>query len=377
MKKWLVILLVVLIGAPLLGANFKKGKLIEVNNISGDLYASGGELVAKGVDGDVLFFGRKARLWDIQGGVFFFGEKLVLSNSVAKSVRFFGRSLEVDGTLGRDILFAGQELRLEKGSVLRGELYAAGEEIDIYGQVDGKVNVAGGEVVIGGVLNSDAKIKARNIIFLPEAKIQGKLEYWAPKQITIPQGIVSGEIVFHKYSGKKIQKRAEKVKEARAVAKKPSKKRFFLSGAWFKLSWFISSLVLGYILLLLFPSFVKKLKDEILGKPVKAFLLGAAEVVAFVIVILGFLVLVYTWLISAVALPVFIIGLYFAKLLAGFALGAIILKWIFKREITPWISYPLGLILLLLISIIPYIGWLLCLILRLWGFGGFLYRIKV
>ena len=380
MRKWLVVLVAILMVVPILGANFKKGKLVEVSNISGDLYATGGELIAKEVDGDVLFFGRKARLWNIQGGVFFFGEKLVLNGAISRSVRFFGRSLEVNGNMGRDVLFAGQELRIEKGAVVEGEVYAAGEEIDIYGQVNGKVSLAGNEVVLGGVLNSDARIKAKNIIFLPEAKIQGKLEYWAPKQIEIPQGVVAGEVVFHKYSGKKVQKKAEKVKkEVEKEAKAPAKKKrgFLFSGLWFKVSWFISSLVLGYILFLLFPSLVKRLKEEILSKPVKAFLLGAAEAVAFIILILAFFVIVYTWLIGLIGIPIFLIGLYFAKLLAAFALGAIVLKWIFKKEITLWISYPVGLILLILISLIPYVGWLFCLVLRLWGFGGFLYKVKI
>ncbi len=377
MRKILIPLLVAVLALPALGANFKKGKIIEVSNIKGDLYASGEELIAKGIQGDVLFFGRKARLWDVDGGIFFLGEKLVLNGSVARSVRFLGRALETGGKIQGDILFAGQELRIEKEAEVDGEIYAGGDELDIFGKVAGKVNVGGNEVILGGTFLSDVKVKAQRLIILPEAKIEGNLEYWTPKQIEVPEGAVVGKITYHKYSGKKVQKKPEKEAKEEKKVEKPKKRGFFLSGAWFKVSWFISSLVLGYIFLLLFPGAVRKLKEEILGKPLKALLLGAAEVVAFVVVILGFFVLIYTWMVSVFAIPLFLMGLYLAKLLAALAIGSVILKWISKKEISPWLSYPLGLILIAIIGIIPYIGWLLCLILRLWGFGAFLYRIRI
>ncbi len=377
MRKFVISLLMILLALPTLGANFKRGKIIEVSNIQGDLYASGEELIVKGIQGDVLFFGRKARLWDVDGGVFFLGEKLVLKGSVARSVRFLGRALEAGGKIHGDILFAGQELRIEREAEVNGEIYAAGDELDLFGKVAGRVNLGGNEVILGGTFLSDVKVKAHRIIFLPDAKIQGNLEYWAPGEIEVPEGTVAGKITFHRYSGKKVQKKAEKEIKEEKKAEKHGKRGFFLSGAWFKVSWFISSLVLGYIFLFLFPAAVKKFREEMLEKPLKALLLGAAEVVAFAIIILLFFVLVYTWMVSVFAIPVFLMGLYLAKLLAALAVGSTILRWIFKKEISPWLSYPLGLILITIIGIIPYIGWLLCLILRLWGFGAFLYRIKI
>ncbi|GEM_PF-2459794 len=380
MRKVLIFLVTVFLVLPTMGANFKKGKLVEVSNLQGDLYATGEELIAQGVQGDVIFFGRKARVQDVEGGIFFLGEKLVLNGTITRSVRFLGRALEANGKIQRDILFAGQELKLEKGAEVTGDLYAAGDEIDVFGTVTGKAHLGGNEVILAGTFHSDVRVKARRLVILPETKIEGNLEYWTPAQVDVPEGAVLGKITYHKYSGKKLQKKSEKPKELleEKPAEKPTKKKsFFLSGAWFKLSWFISSLVLGYIFLFLFPATVKKLRDEILSKPLKALLLGAALVVIFVVAILAFFALVYTWLVSVFAIPVFLMGLYLAKLLAAFAVGSIILRWATRKEASPWLSYPLGLVLILIISIIPYIGWLLCIVLRLWGFGAFLYRIKL
>jgi len=373
MKKIVIFLIGALLVFPVLSANFKKGKFAKVELLSGDLYSTAGEIEIGTLEGDLFAVGRRATVKNVTGGISYAGERMLITGTVGRSIRFFGRILEIDGEVKGDVLFFGQELRINKGAKINGEIYAGGSDIIINGEVAGPVHVGSGEFVLGGIINSDAKIKSENIRIREGGKILGNLDYWTKKEVKFPEGTVAGKIVYHKITGKKITKQAEKAKKV------PSKKKrhFVFSKTWFKIAWFISSLLLGYLFFVLFPGQVKKFNEEILGRPVRSFLLGTAGAFIIPLIVLLLFILIYTIPMNFVILPAYLIGLYLGKLLAGFAIGYILLKGIFNKEISAWISYPVGLIVLVILSFIPYIGWLLMLMARFWGFGAFFYKMKI
>ncbi len=378
MKKLFILVLVIAVAFPVFSANFKTGKTAKIENMTGDLYSSSEDLEIVTLDGDLFGIARTATvLKELNGGITYAGEKLLITGTVARSVRFIGRVLEIDGEVKGDIFFMGQELRINKDAKIGGEVYAAGAEITINGEVTGPVHVGCDEFILRGVINSNANVKAKKIRILEGARIEGNLDYWTQKAITFPEGTIGGKAVFHIIGTKKKAKEKEKL-EKKAKGKPEKKgKGFPFFPSWFKVAWFISSLLLGYIAFLLFPGQIKKFNEEIIARPLRAFLLGAASILIILLLIVIFFVLVFTIPMNMVIIPMFLIFLYFGKLLAGFAIGYIILKGIFKKEVTVWLTYPVGLVALVILSFIPYIGWLLMLIARLWGFGGFFYKVKV
>lgn len=367
MKKFFILVLAIAIAFPIFSANFRKGDFVKVEKMEGDLYSSANELQIGSLNGDLFAVSRRATLNEkITGGITFAGERFTVEGTVGKSIRFFGRLLEINGKVKGDILFLGQELIISKGAKILGQIYAGGSDIVIDGEVEGPVYVGCNEFTLHGTINTNAKIKAQRMRILEGGKIAGNLDYWGKKPISFPEGTIGGKSTFHPFKALKAAKE-----------KKAKKYRFSFFSSWFKVAWFISSLFIGFIILLLFPAQVKKLNEVIINRPFRSFLFGAAGVLIIILLIIIFFVLLFTIPMNFVITPLFLIFLYFGKLLAGFAIGYIILKGIFKKEVSVWLTYPVGLVALVILSFIPYIGWLLMLIARLWGFGGFFYKLKV
>ncbi len=373
MKKWVVLALTFLLAFPAFSANFRKGRLIEVKNLSGDLYALGRETnIAGTLDGDLFALSRRVIVnGNITGGASIIAEKGRIKGVVGRSIRFIGRILEIDGEIKGDVLFMGQELRINPSGKVDGEIYSGSSTVRIDGTVNGPVHIGCNEFIFSGEIASDLFLKAREIS-LEGGKIEGKLEYWSKKQVKIPEGMVAGGALFHKYI-----KHPEKALGKGKLTQKKRGAPFFFTKTGFRIAWFISALFLGYLIFLLFPSQVKTFASELIERPLRTFLLGTAGLILIPILILLFLVIIFTIPMDLVILPLYFIGLYLGKLLAGLAIGILVLKWIFRKEITPWITYPVGLVILVLLSFIPYIGWFLMLIARLWGFGAFFHKLKV
>jgi hypothetical protein len=281
----------------------------------------------------------------------FAGYQALLAGSVGEDVTVGGNGLEIRGRIGGDL----------KADVGSSEPAPPVNPMQFMPDMPALPQVPAG-LTIGG-----------------EAEIEGDVEYTAPEQATIPAGVAKGRV-------RHTQKTAE---EAR-----PEKTPVQRAGRWFlrNLRRLVALVVVGLLLAWLAPSWIKRPARALEAEPWPSLGLGAATLFGFpvalfvligVIVLLAILLGVLTlgnlvgsvvWLgialVVALAVLFGLIVTYLTKIVVGYWGGRLVLNAINPK----WATNPvwpvlLGVLIVAILMAIPFVGWLLGLIITLFGLG--------
>ncbi len=251
----------------------------------------------------------------------------------------------VDGDL---VAFAGKVHVLGDG-VVAGDLYVAGGQVTVDGTVRGSVTVAGGRLVVNGtVLGSVTARVSDALVVGPGATVGGGMEYHSPREAEIDSTArVSGPVVHTPV------KRAERDGSAAAaiglgvLGVLTAMKTLAFVGLAALLMWRWRRQVLEVL---------QDVHDRFLPS------LGHGVVYLIMVPVAGILLLV-----SFIGtLPgVLLLMLYgalgiLAKVMAGMFIGASLWRVMRKGTVLhlEWTSAIVGVVVLELIGLIPFIGWL-------------------
>jgi hypothetical protein len=141
----------------------------------------------------------------------------------------------------------------------------------------------------------------------------------------------------------------------------------------FRLSSFVSLLIAGVAILLIYERHATIVVDRIVSFPLKAFLRG-------LIFLIGVPISALILCVSVIGLPVGIIAMltclifsYVSRVYVALAIGREILDRVTKQDVRVIWVLILGLVIITVLSSIPfYIGWVVRLICVLFGLGGML-----
>jgi len=199
----LVLLAAVLVPYPALAAQFKTGESVNVSDENAEnLYAAANEIsVSNSVKGDLIVAGNNIGInADIENDLFAAGSKIKVSKKTGGSVRLAGEDLTVENAISGDLMAAGSKVTISKDAVIDGDLLAIGNTIVIDGTINGRVKVAGADVVITGVIKGDFNGKqVRSLVLSGDGKIEGKLSYSSTEELKIrDNAVVTGLIEYQK-----------------------------------------------------------------------------------------------------------------------------------------------------------------------------------
>lgn len=309
-----------------------------------DLVAGGGDVIVNGpVYGSVLAAGGTVNvLQDVQG-----------------SVRVAGGQVAVSGHVGGDILAAGGTVTVLSGSVVSGDVIAMGGTVDIEGTVNGQVHVYGGTVTINGLVGGAATVKAmKALTFGEHAVMGGTLEYTAPKEATIASGAKLGDKVTFTSSGKEAQ----------------SIRTGFAAGLFAVLGFLIIVKAIATAITALaaawaFPKVAFALSNEFVEHFWKAVLTGF---ITLIVIPVACLVLALTAIgiyFALVLLLLYVLSLIVAGVTMCIFTGALLSKWIMKSLTVDWKWILLGTLVVFLVWLVPFVGWIVDLVLFLAALG--------
>jgi cytoskeletal protein CcmA (bactofilin family) len=388
--------------------------------INDDLYVTANEFVLDGtVNGDVIAFAQTVTINGTVNGDLMTGTQTVVVNGkvtgnirMAGSVLFFGEKASVGG----DVLGAGYSLELRQGGVIGRDLVSATGQtllasnvgrnviaytnaLEISGDVGGNVKAGVGEAgqtqagppptMFMGPSTVPVPLVKQGLTIDPAAKIQGNLEYTQNNDLSFPAGVVGG----------KITRMIPPAKENRTPVQETAGQKV-LNWSLNSVRSMVTLILLGLLLLWLFPAFLKALSEKLqttpwpsLGWGVVAYagfffsLLLVIFVVILGAIIFGVLTLggisgTIVWL-GILTLFVLILGFvlatsFVAKIVFGITLG----KWILVRANSPlaehrfWpmvigVVITVAVIALLSFPLIPgFLGGLLNFVIILFGLGA-------
>jgi hypothetical protein len=386
--------------------------------VDDDLYVGAQEFILEGtVNGDLIAFAQTVTVnGTVNGDLISAGQTLIVNGKVTGAIRVAGSVLFVgeNANIGADIVSAGYSLEVRKGSAIGKDLVFAGGQILLAGDVARNVQVAASAFELRGKVGGDVKaelgvtnqvqVGPSPTMFMPQsvisapslkpglmidpaARIKGDLEYVQDKKLTLPAGIVGGDIQYTVFV------------PSVTGATEPTLAQKVLKWALDFLRSSIAHILVGLLLLWLFPAFVKGLSEKLRTRFWPSLGWGA---VSWVVFFVALLLIVFATIAGGIVFGVLTLGqitgtivwlgiLALFALIVGFVLVTTFLaEVVFGNALGKWILtsahsslaehryWPMVIGLLITLTVIAllsfpaipgFLGWLVNFVVILFGLG--------
>ena len=335
----------------IIDGNFiKVGSVIEINGaVNGDVIVAGNSITITGpVAGDVIAAGNAIRI----------------KGPVLGSVRVAGSTVEIDGEVAHNVWVVGSNVSLSETSRVGWDVFGAGATIDAAGPIGGNLWVAGASVVVSDEVGKNVNVKLDDegqLILNPTAKVAGNVGYESKSadQLIVRAGAT--------VAGETAQQNVE-MQQAFAIGQALTAGYIFI-----KVISFFSLLIIGLVMVSLMPKIMVRIHDFMVTRPLPA--LGWGGVIAILTPVAAFLLMltVIGIPLGLMLIPLYLISLYMSIAIAGFTVGLLILNNVsqgkkYKGSLV-W-ALVLGLVVVVIVTAIPVIGWIIKPFLMLWALGG-------
>lgn len=331
-------------GQVVQGDYFAAGPQVEISGVvNGDLYAVGGQVLVDGV---------------VNGDVIAAGGKVTLSGTVAQDARIAGGQVLISGTIGRNATVGGGDIHLTETARIGENLLMGGGNVQLGGHIGKDARIGAAKVTVPGHIERDLAVAAESVRLTSKAMVGGKLRHWSETAPVIDEeATVRGAII------RRPLPEGWSFENARRG----------IFGIWVMAAVvsFLSTLILGLVLLRIYPVFARRVTATMRARPAAALGWGTAAVVIIPVVAISFLVTLFALPVGVVLLALYLPLVYLARVYAIACLG----QFLFRRQsdsASPAGAFVVGLILYSLLSLIPVIGGLLTLLVVLFGLGALL-----
>jgi cytoskeletal protein CcmA (bactofilin family) len=331
-------------GQVVQGDYFAFGPHVEISGIvNGDLYAAGGQILVDGV---------------VNGDVIAAGGKVILSGTVAQDARIAGGQVTITGTVGRNVTVGGGDIHLTETAKVHENLLVGGGNVHLAGHIGRDARVAAGNATLSGGIERDLAVASGSVQLTAKAVVGGKLRHWGEAAPSIDEkATVRGAITRRPLpEGWSLENARRGIVGIRVMAMVVN---------------FLSTLILGLVILRLYPFFTHRVTATIRERPGASLGWGALALVAIPVAAISFFITLFALPIGVILLALYGPTVYLARVYAFTCLG----QYLFPRRPDPSsLAWPFvaGLVLYSLLSLIPVVGGLLTLLTILFGLGALL-----
>ena len=373
---------------PIGATTYQSGKTVHISplhEIADDFYMMGDDARIDGtITGDLVTICNQVVIKGrVLGSANLASRYADHSGSIDGTLRFFGERLTVGGRVGGSVLAMGSRMIISQGSVVEKDVTLSAGEVDVDGTVLGKAYCAAGTIRITGQIGGDVTLVGEKVTLSPPAVIRGNLIYRTEQkdQLTIEPGVtVIGSTTWESPDVKKAE-------EETGV----------LSKIAYRVATLLAAFLFGIIIIRLFKGYAEESVSQLTRRPsvtLAAGLLGALAIFLALIVLglsligalagnilladdlalVGVVLLVLSILMIPISSFVAISGaviLYTGQVIVGLVLGHLIMKRV-NPDIHPLNrgALLLGLVILTIGTVLPYVGCVIYLLTALIGAGA-------
>ncbi|NQS96843.1 MAG: polymer-forming cytoskeletal protein [candidate division Zixibacteria bacterium] len=337
-------------------------------DIRGDLYAFGRQVDISGViKGDLITSAQHIFIdGTVTQNLYAAAQNIRITGEIAHDFWGFAQTIELNGKIeggfrgacaellincpvNGDIIVGAGKVIVAPKAVVRGNLYVGAGELEIKGEVYGEVIGGVQEFKLSGLIAGDVDLCVEEIVFKPSGKVDGDFNYKSAEPLEPEfRSQVTGEITFE------------------AVDKKHKAVGFCV---WVKILMFLAAIVTAFIIIAFFTGRLRENFDTFADQPWKTLLIGFLGLIVIpVIVLIAFITLIGIPLGLTIA-ALYVVFLYLAWVIAGILLGRLIIQLLGAVEPSLLLSALLGIAVLSLLGLIPFIGGLFCFAAVLFGLG--------
>jgi cytoskeletal protein CcmA (bactofilin family) len=384
--------------------------------IEDDVYVGAGSFTLRGtIIGDLIVFGSEINITSsglIEGDLIALGQAVVIKGRVSDDVRVGGAAVTIESGahIGGDLIAAGYSLDIEPDSTIDGELIFAGGQTRISGEIGGDTLVRSNAFQLEGTIYGDVNVHTGEVEdappfivnpvqFIPgmppvpnirpglqideSAHIDGSLDYVARSDAEIPNDVVTGAI--HRTEPKLPESEIE-------PETPPTPTEMVLSWLLGLARRVISLMLVGLLLLWLVPEFLEANVSTLRRQPMTSLLWGAAVFFFFIVGLVAviFLTALLVTIFSAATLHqltlttiftgvttllgsllVFRLVIYYlAYIVVGLLIGGFVIDLSNgKSRYKTLLTLIIGVFLLSILSVIPYVGFLVNMFVLFLGLG--------
>jgi cytoskeletal protein CcmA (bactofilin family) len=329
---------------------FVAGDSVSVSEaVTGDLIAAGGDLsVSSSVGGDLV----------IAGG------NINLTGPVSEGLYAAGGSIAVDADIARNARVAGGSVSLGPGSHVAGNATLAGGRITVRGPIDGYLQAGGGRIYLDGRVGGDVELAGDRIELGPNARIEGRLRYDSRQDI-------------QQAAGAEVQGGIERVKgiaSAHGDFDRPDGRGHL------GIVWSLGLVLAAALLAGVWPTFADRIGSVLPQRFAWSVLVGFIALVCTPVLVILLLVTVIGIPLALTALAAYGLLLLAGYITSGVGVGTFALhRWKDERATsTAWRvgAAALGMLLVVVVGRLPWLGWLVVLVALLFGMGALLMQLR-
>lgn len=337
--------------------------LTKHGEIDEDLYLAGGSVkVLAKVTGDVTAAGGKVVIDNqVEGDIAAAGGSVRISAEVSDDVRVAGGEVTIDGMVADDAIVAGGSVSLGLGPDTRvgGRAWLAGGLVEMAAEVGKELKISAARVVISGKVGGNTRILAESLEILPGAVLEGDLVYSVRDDAVIdPQAIIRGKVTEVPFAEHRRWGAAQTVVSAIAIV----------------VVVLFAMVLTTMVLFLLFKRYFEGTVTAMRQQPLQSIGLGLA-LLLLIPAAAGLLMFLL------VGIPLAMILMAFYSLLLAIAFFVSIffvsdrgLAWLKPMSMSSiaWrvISVAIAVTLLVIVSVIPFIGGIVLFLLFLCALGA-------
>jgi cytoskeletal protein CcmA (bactofilin family) len=350
---------------------------------TGDHYVGAKKVNVLGtLEGDLVAVGETVEIHGtVTGDVFAAGSILMVSGNIGDSTRLAGSQITVSGTIEGDLLIAASVISISPGARVSGDVVLFGGQINVDGEIEGTLRTNGAEVLFSGSAGKDflgtagqisllgtvgrnVKLRADTLKMGPSARVDGDLEYTArePVEGLEGMGVVVGTIEYHKQEEKE-----PKEDEDEGMTLGWVFRRFLL---------FLAALLTGFVLLRLFPTQAARAGATVGRDPLPSFGVGFVLAIVLPVAVVIVCLFVITIPLAFITFLLYVIGIYLAKYPVALWIGRSTLQLAGMAEPSPYLSLTIGLVPLLVLFQLPYLGWFAWFVTIFLGMGSIFLAIQ-
>jgi anti-sigma factor RsiW len=325
--------------------------------IHSDLIVSGASVRIDGtVEGDLIAFtGMLVVTGHVTGDIIAFAGQMRMEGTVDGNIRVISHTVAIEGAVGKNTASIGKTFDLAEKGQVGGSLTAIASDADLDGRIHRDVLGIIRSTHLDGGIGGQMSLRGRNLAIGPTAEIGGPATFRGFRQPVIASGA--------------------KLASPLHIERLAENRRQIFSGVRLIINGIVgygAALLLGVLLVTVFPGFFRTTLRETdrIGLPIGV---GALAVVAGVFLLVLGILLIFVGVGAGIAgvlgyAPI----LYVAQVFVGAWLGNKILGEASNTTSVVIGRIALGLLILHVAGMIPFLGALTWLTVALWGTGAIL-----
>jgi len=361
----MLIMLVLFFTTPVFAFDARSDNAINISAgevINDDLYIGANTITIDGtVAGDIWAGARTIFIsGPVMGSVMAVAQTIVISGDVDHAIRIAGEKINISGNVAGDLFVAGSEINIEDTAHIKGDILLGAGVISIDGIVDGDIRGGGDKITVSNEVGGDINLEVNELTILPTADIKGSLTYTSEKRAVIQTGAQIAGITNHKLP----------------EAEKEQSKTFPLalfSSIKTKFIGYLMALITGLLIILVAPKRLASIAESIYTRPGPS--AGWGSLILFITPIAAIIVCI-----TIIGLPLGLITLalwgmaiYLAQIPFSLFLGQWIISHFGEVKDSKGFmigSLAVGLLIINLLTLIPYFGFFIILTVTLFGLGA-------